>query len=89
MVSSLIADLLGGVSPSRIAGDDWEVDCRTIGADTNPHFLLLVRHRQQTNRSRVLLTTTDWQRAASVDAATRRLLREMDSEAFGSLVQLT
>ena len=30
----------------------------------------------------------DWRRAAKVDAATRRLLKDMDSDAFGALVQL-
>jgi len=91
MVSSLIADLLeddAAVSVSRPATDDWEVDCRTVGALTHPHFLLSVRHRREEKRTRVLLSTGDWRRAAKVDAATRRLLKDMDSDAFGALVQL-
>lgn len=91
MVSSLIADLLddaAAVSASRPATDDWVVDCRTIADDSRPYFLLSVRHRREERRSRVLLTTGDWRRAAQVDAATRRLLKDMDSDAFGSLVQL-
>ncbi len=91
MVSSLIADLLddaAAVSPDRLALDDWEVDCRMTGEHNHPFFLLSVRHRREERRSRVLLTTGDWHRAAKVDAATRRLLSEMDSDAFGALVQL-
>ena len=91
MVSSLIADLIddaAAVSRNRPAVDDWEVDCRTVGADNHPYFLLSVRHRREERRARVLLTTGDWRRAAKVDAATRRLLSDMDSDAFGALVQL-
>ncbi len=91
MVSSLIADLLEDTdarSRTRPASDDWAVDCRTVGEENNPHFLLCVRHRRETRRARVLLTTIDWQRASKVDAATRRLLCDMDSDAFGAMLQL-
>jgi hypothetical protein len=91
MVSSLIADLLEeemAVAAYRPATDDWEVDCRTVGSDARPNFLLSVRHRRETRRTRVLLTTPDWRRAAKVDAATRRLLNDMDSDTFGTMFQL-
>ena len=91
MVHSLIDDLLddsASVSQDRLAVDDWEVDCKTVGAESHPHFMLSVRHRRESRRSRVLLTTGDWRRAATVDAATRRLLTGMDSDAFSALLQL-
>ncbi|RYZ86805.1 MAG: hypothetical protein EOP06_13820 [Proteobacteria bacterium] len=75
-------------SSERPATEDWEVDCRAINAGAVPQFLLSVRHRRERTRNRVLLTTTDWARAAKVDAATRRLLKDMDSKSFGALVQL-
>lgn len=91
MASSLIADLMDEM-PARNrnsrAVDDWEVECRTTGNHSHPHFLLSVRHRRECRRSRVLLTTCDWLRVSEVDAATRRLLGAMDSHAFGALLRI-
>jgi hypothetical protein len=75
-------------SCERPATEDWEVDCRAVSHGAKPHFMLSVRHRREMSRSRVLLSTGDWARAAKVDAATRRLLKDMDSQSFGALVQL-
>ena len=91
MVHSLIADLVVSVpmaSLNRSASDDWAVDCRTIEQDHHPYFHLSVRHRREASRTRILLATDNWRRMARVDAATRRLLCEVDSDTFGALMQL-
>nr|CAA9240920.1 hypothetical protein AVDCRST_MAG63-1421 [uncultured Armatimonadetes bacterium] len=69
------------------ASGHWDVVRDTNGPVYNPHYLLIVRHRSG-SPSRLVLTTSDWEKALEAERAVSRSLARLDNEGFLRLMGL-
>ena len=63
------------------ASGHWEVVRDTNGPVYNLHHLLIVRHRSG-SPSRLVLSTSDWEKALQAESAVSRSLALMDNAQF-------
>ena len=63
------------------ASGHWDVVRDTNGPVYNPHYLLIVRHRSGFP-SRLVLATSDWEKALQAERAVIRSLAVVDNEDF-------